>query len=127
MGKLNGFGGKLEAGESIEEAAMREIFEESSLEAKSLEKIACIDFSWQNKNQDLKLHVFHCQNFSGDPQESEEMKPAWFNLDAIPYKKMWDDDKYWFPLFLEGKKFKASFLFDKNDKVIKHNIDLNNL
>ncbi|MBT4516677.1 MAG: 8-oxo-dGTP diphosphatase [Candidatus Komeilibacteria bacterium] len=124
MGKFNGFGGKLEAGETIEEAARRELFEESSLEVKSLEKIAVIDFSWQNKEQDLEVHVFHCDNFVGEPEESEEMKPEWFDIDNIPYKKMWDDDQYWFPVFLEGKKFKADFLFNKSDKIIEHKINV---
>ena len=63
MGKLNGFGGKVEAGESVKEAAIRELFEESSLEAKSLDAMAVIDFSWQAKQQDLEVHVFHSNNF----------------------------------------------------------------
>lgn len=37
MGRWNGFGGKVEAGESIEEAAKREVFEESGLVARSVE------------------------------------------------------------------------------------------
>ncbi len=34
IGKWNGFGGKIEAGETIEAAAIRELFEESALEVK---------------------------------------------------------------------------------------------
>lgn len=124
MGKYNGFGGKVEHGETIEEAAVREVFEESNLELKNLKKIAVIDFAWQDKSQNLKVHVFHSTNFSGQAEESEEMKPQWFTIKDIPYKKMWDDDRYWFPLFLKGKSFTANFLFDSKDKVIKHNIDL---
>jgi 8-oxo-dGTP diphosphatase/2-hydroxy-dATP diphosphatase len=26
---------------------------------------------------------------------------------------MWPDDVHWMPLFLEGKKFKGKFLFDR--------------
>ena len=122
VGKTNGFGGKLEVGESIEEAARREVFAECSLEIKSLEPVAIIDFSWQDKDQDLEMHVFHCDNFSGLVEESEEMKPKWFDLDNIPYKKMWNDAQYWFPVFLENKKFEADFLLGKKDQVIKHNI-----
>ncbi|MFA6307644.1 MAG: 8-oxo-dGTP diphosphatase [Patescibacteria group bacterium] len=127
MGKLNGFGGKLETGETVEESAIREVFEESSLELKTIKKLAIIDFAWQDKNQDSEVHVFHCDNFVGQEQESEEMKPEWYNIDNIPYKKMWDADKYWLPIFLKGQSFKASFLFDKHNKVIKHKLDLETL
>jgi len=124
MGKINGFGGKVEAGETIEEAAIREVFEECSLEIKSMEHIATTNFSWQNKNQDIEIYVFHTKDFTGKPQESEEMKPAWYNINDVPYKKMWDDSRYWFPLFLKGEKFKAQFILDKHDKVVSHNIDI---
>lgn len=123
MGKYNGFGGKVEKGETIEEAAAREVFEESNLELKNLKKIAVIDFAWQDNKPDLKVHVFHSTNFAGNVEETEEMKPKWFSLDAIPFDKMWDDDQYWFPLFLAGKNFEAAFLFNHNDKVIKHEIN----
>lgn len=124
LGRLNGFGGKVEKDESIEEAAIRETFEETSLELKSINKIGILNFTWQNKSDALEVHLFHSDNFNGEPQESEEMKPTWYDIDKIPYKKMWDDDKYWLPLFLAGKKFNAQFKFDKHDKVIDKKIDL---
>lgn len=122
MGKWNGFGGKVEAGETILEAAAREVFEECNLIPKNLEEVALINFSWQNKKQDLEVHIFKCTEFSGEAEESEEMKPVWFSLDKIPYAKMWDDDNYWLPLFLANKKFIAEFIFADNDKVVKHQI-----
>jgi len=123
MGKFNGFGGKVEADESIEEAARREVFEETSLEIKTLTKLAIIDFAWQdNKRPPQEVHVFYSDNFIGRPEETEEMRPNWFDIDKIPYKKMWDDDKYWFPLFLKKEQFKAQFLFDKHDKITSHQI-----
>lgn len=124
VGRLNGFGGKVDKEESIEEAAIREVFEETSLQLKSIEKIGLLNFSWQNKPDILEVHLFHSDNFKGEPQESEEMKPAWYSIKQIPYKKMWDDDKYWLPLFLSGQKFNAHFKFDKHDKVIDKKIDL---
>lgn len=124
MGKYNGFGGKVEIGETIEEAAAREVFEESNLSLNSIKKIAIINFVWQKKNPPIEVYVFHSTDFSGKIEESEEMKPQWFDINNIPYKKMWDDDKYWFPVFLQGKNFEAQFLFDERDKVIDHNIKL---
>jgi 8-oxo-dGTP diphosphatase/2-hydroxy-dATP diphosphatase len=124
MGKYNGFGGKIEAGETVEEAAAREVFEESNLELRNLKKIAIIDFAWQDSKPDLKVHLFHSTKFQGNIQETEEMRPEWFDIDNIPLDKMWDDDRYWFPLFLQGKSFEATFLFDKKDRVVKHQINV---
>jgi ADP-ribose pyrophosphatase YjhB (NUDIX family) len=124
MGRWNGFGGKIEVGESLEEAAQRETFEESNLAVKNLEPVAVIDFSWQNKPEQIEMHVFKATDFSGELQESEEMKPAWFTLAEIPYDKMWSDDKYWLPLFLQDKKFTAEFVFDDHDKIVEHEIKI---
>ena len=57
--------------------------------------------------------LFKSNNFKGKPIESEEMKPQWFHINEIPFKKMWPDDRHWMPLFLSGKKFRRKFLFSK--------------
>lgn len=124
MGKYNGFGGKVEAGESIQEAAGRELFEESGVTAGALEKVGILDFSWRGKEQDiLQVHIFKATDFSGQPQESEEMKPQWFNINEIPFEKMWADDQFWFPLFFAGKKFTGAFLFDHHNAVVKKELN----
>ncbi|MDD5749505.1 MAG: 8-oxo-dGTP diphosphatase [Patescibacteria group bacterium] len=123
IGRFNGFGGKVEKEESVKEAAYREVFEEAGIEVHDLEEIGIIDFSWNNqKNPPLTVYVFKADSFSGQIEESEEMKPEWFEIDKIPYKKMWDDDRYWFPYFLQNKKFQAEFIFDSKDKVVEYNI-----
>jgi len=111
-GRWNGFGGKLEKRETIEEAARREVFEESGLIVKELEKKGIITFEFESDQETLEVHIFQILNFEGEAKESEEMKPRWFNKKEIPFDKMWSDDKYWLPLFLDGKKFKGRFLFD---------------
>ena len=124
MGRWNGFGGKLQEGESIEDATKREVFEEVGIEIKALQKVGVIDFSWNHKPDILEVHIFEAKDFSGEAQESEEMKPEWFSLEKIPYEKMWSDDKYWLPLFLTGKKFEGQFLFDEKDQVLKQELKI---
>jgi 8-oxo-dGTP diphosphatase / 2-hydroxy-dATP diphosphatase len=122
-GKWNGFGGKVLEGETIEKAAKREVFEEAGINVLDLEKTGVIDFSWKDKSEILQVHIFRSRNFSGMPLESEEMKPQWFDVAEIPFGRMWSDDKYWFSLLLQGKKFKGNFLFDNFDKVLEHKIE----
>lgn len=37
---------------------------------------------------------------------------------------MWKDDRYWFPMLLQDKLFKAYFLFkDDEETIVKYTID----
>jgi 8-oxo-dGTP diphosphatase / 2-hydroxy-dATP diphosphatase len=122
QGRWNGFGGKIHNGETIEEAAKREVLEESGINVLSMEKMGIIEFEFQGNPEILEVHIFRAENFSGEPAETEEMKPQWFEINEIPFDEMWQDDKYWLPLFLEGKKFKGRFLFDKKDKILDYDL-----
>lgn len=115
-GKWNGFGGKLYENESIDEAAYREIQEEVGIIPESLRKQAIFTFLGEAED-DIEVHVFRVREFTGEPTESEEMKPRWFPHEEIPFHDMWPDDKHWLPLFLAGKKLKGTFLF-KQDKIV---------
>jgi 8-oxo-dGTP diphosphatase/2-hydroxy-dATP diphosphatase len=113
-GRWNGFGGKVEAGETIEAAARREVIEEAGIEPRELVKQGILTFEFKDDPERiLEVHVFKATDYSGDPIETEEMKPQWFMVDEIPFKEMWSDDLYWMPLLLKGKKFKGRFFFDK--------------
>ena len=56
-----------------------------------------------------KMHVFLVKSWEGEPQESEEMKPQWFDVKDIPFDTMWPDDKHWLPMVLAGKKVEGKF------------------
>ncbi len=123
-GRWNGFGGKVNEGETVEEAAVRETKEESNITPKALNARGVLTFMWQGRPDTLEVHVFKASNYDGEPQETEEMRPKWFNVSEIPYDEMWTDDKYWLPLYLAGKKFKGQFLFDDKDQVLSHEIEI---
>ena len=111
-GKWNGFGGKLENGESVHENIVRELKEEISVAVKpeDTEKVGLIDFYFFDKPEwNQKMHVFLVKSWEGEPQESEEMKPQWFDVKDIPFDTMWPDDKHWLPMVLAGKKVEGKF------------------
>lgn len=124
-GRYNGFGGKIEAGETIEEAAKREVLEESGVKVDHVEKVGVMDFEFESKPGDiLEVHIFRVEKWTGEPRESDEMKPEWFSVTEIPFDMMWPDDRYWIPLFLARKKFEGRFLFGANDSVLEYRLRL---
>ncbi|XP_077980099.1 oxidized purine nucleoside triphosphate hydrolase-like [Glandiceps talaboti] len=122
VGNWNGFGGKVQAGETIEDAAKRELEEESSLTVDHLEKIGVVDQEFVNDSTVLEMHIYKTDSYHGDPTESEEMKPQWFEIDSIPYDKMWADDKYWIPYMLKGDYFYGYYLFEGLHKILKEKL-----
>lgn len=122
MGRWNGFGGKVEPGETIEAAARRELKEEAMIDAIDLEKFGIIDFEFKESGEILQVHIFKTKEFSGEPAESDEMRPQWFSVDAIPYDQMWQSDKDWIPLVIKETKFKGRVLFDANDNVLEQKL-----
>lgn len=123
-GNWNGFGGKVEKGETIEAAAVRELREEAGLEADSLQQRGQLFFTFEHIPDVLEIHVFHVTKFAGEAQETEEMKPRWFPFSDIPYDTMWADDRYWLPLFLAGKSFTGSFHFADEKTILKSRLCL---
>ena len=118
-GRWNGFGGKVSENETIEQAAKREVFEEANIKPGELQKMGVINFSWKEKPDVLEVNIFKADSFAGIPTESEEMRPEWFDAKEIPFSKMWQDDIYWMPLFLENKKFRGKFVFDNQDNILE--------
>lgn len=118
VGKINGVGGKVEQGETIEEAAHREANEEIGVTVGKLNKYALLEFYFShNPSWNQLVHVYLCEEWENEPSESEEMKPEWYAVAHIPYSSMWPDDRFWIPYVLDGKLIKASFTFAENDII----------
>ncbi|MBI4779409.1 8-oxo-dGTP diphosphatase [Candidatus Falkowbacteria bacterium] len=109
-GKWNGPGGKIEPGETIERAAVREVKEETGLSVRNLKKMAELEFIFIDKDEwNQAVYVYLTKDYSGEITASEEGELKWFKLDEIPYDKMWVDDPYWLPDILAGKFMKMRF------------------
>ncbi|ELY66052.1 8-oxo-dGTP diphosphatase [Natronococcus jeotgali] len=111
-GWYNGPGGKLEAGETPRECAVRETREEVGLEIDpaDLEKAAELDFRLDGERHTL-CHVFRTRTFAGEPRPSPEARPEWVAVEAVPYDRMWEDDRLWLPAVLAGETVAGEFRF----------------
>ncbi|CAG5122027.1 unnamed protein product [Candidula unifasciata] len=119
-GLWNGFGGKVEEGETILQGAKRELLEECGLKAHSLKSVGLINFEFESDPTILEVHIFQTSDFSGLVAESEEMRPRWYSEESIPFSQMWPDDRLWFPYMLKDRQFEGYFLFKGMDIILNH-------
>jgi len=113
-GKWVGLGGKVEPGESLAQAAAREVAEESGLVVApaDLAHLATLTFRFPSRPAwDQTADVFVTGRFSGVAAESAEVAPRWFATGALPYDRMWDDARYWLPRVLAGRRVVALVTF----------------
>uniref|UniRef100_A0A1Y1NIZ7 Oxidized purine nucleoside triphosphate hydrolase n=1 Tax=Photinus pyralis TaxID=7054 RepID=A0A1Y1NIZ7_PHOPY len=113
VGLWNGFGGKVEQGESIQEGAKRELKEESNLDVDKLKHVGIV--TYKEDFCRAIVHVFTTHNTTSHLKASEEMNPVtWYNFSNIPYQKMWPDAKLWYPYMLRDEHFLAEITYVGN-------------
>ena len=120
-GKWNGPGGKAEAGESPEQAVAREVREEIGVSIRDAQDRGVIEFVYAGKpDWSTSCRIYTTTTYEGEPLESEEMRPQWFPLGALPYQDMWESDRVWFPQLLAGESVGCRLYFDNNVRLIRH-------
>ncbi|MEI6462531.1 MAG: NUDIX domain-containing protein [bacterium] len=125
---ISGIGGKVGdkpefQNETDEEGLRREVKEEIGVDILEFEKMGRICFYFMTKpkwNQEVIAYIV--TSWKGTPLETESIKPMEFNIHNLPKTQMWDDNTYWVPMLLEGKKFTASFLYGEDNKTVIENI-----
>jgi 8-oxo-dGTP diphosphatase len=120
-GKIVGLGGHVEPGESAVEAAAREAKEESGVcvAQGSLTLAAHVTFLFPaHPSWDMYAEIFTTMKWAGEPAETEEIRPQWFPVEALPFDQMWDDAPHWLPRVLAGERIRATFSYaDDNETV----------
>lgn len=122
---LLGIGGKVEQGETIEEAARREVAEEIAVQVCSLQKVGVLTFFFPHiadRSWDQRIHVYTTTMWEGEPHESEEIRPAWYQRGKIPYEQMWDDARYWLAHILDGQYLEGTFVYNQDLKVAQYTL-----
>ncbi len=121
-GKINAPGGRLDAGESWRDGAVREVQEE--LCVTPLDPVLVGENRFQFVDgYSIHAAVFRATRITGVPAETDEAAPLWFDLDRLPYDEMWEDDPLWLPHVIAGRRFQGRFVFD-GDRMLDHAVEL---
>src|SRR3972149_779157 len=120
-GKWNGLGGKFGVGESPEECAIREVFEESGLTIKEPKMHGFISFPNFDGIHDWYVFIFTAVSFDGQLIDSNEGVLEWIPNDKLTSLNLWDGDKIFIGWLFQEKFFSAKFKYE-NGKFIDYEV-----
>ena len=121
QGKVVAPGGHVEPGESAAGAAAREVKEESGIRVSqdALTEAARLTFLFPARpSWDMDVIIFTSADWSGEAAESDEIRPQWFPVTALPLDRMWDDGKHWLPRILAGERLRAVFSYAPDNETV---------
>ena len=121
-GKWVGVGGKIEKGESPEECAVREVFEETGLKAEELKLRGLLTFPDFNNSEDWYGYLYVVEKFSGEIIESPEGDLKWVEDSKLFELDMWEGDELFMRWMMEDRMFSAEFVYDENEKMKDYSV-----
>lgn len=120
--KWIGVGGKIEAGESPDECARREISEETGLTALNLIPRATITFIsdvWESEY----MFLYSVTEFSGTLTECDEGELHWIDKNEVFKLNLWDGDRIFLNMMTENTPYFEMKLIYRGDRLSKCVVD----
>ena len=118
-GKYIGVGGHVEKGETIEDAVIREVKEETNLDIVRLDYFGKVIFYIDDYTEEM--YVFTSSEFTGELSECDEGTLYWVDKNKILDLPLWEGDKYFIELIKSNIRDFELCLTYKNDKLINVN------
>lgn len=112
-GKWNGLGGKHEEGETPEECAVREVYEESGLRVKNPVLKGIITAPKFYEDHDALVFVYVMRNFEGELIESSEGDLEWIADEKLTELNLWEADREFIPWLNEPGVFSLKVMYEE--------------
>lgn len=122
-GKWNGLGGKMEPGETPEECARREVFEEAGLIVHELIFKGILTFPLFAHDEDWYAFVFTTDDFEGELIDSVEGNLRWIETERLPELELWEGDRQFLPLLDRPGFFSGKFVY-KNGALVDYALSI---
>ena len=120
-GKIVGIGGHVEAGESDAEAVVREVWEEAGVVVRQedLADAGVVEFLFPTRpDWNMYCRLFTTRRWAGEPAESPEITPEWFDTGALPLHLMWQDAEHWLPAALAGEVHDVVVVLNEDNESV---------
>ena len=122
---IAGVGGKVEEGETVEEALKREVFEEISVSVTLCREMGKVHFLFPDRpDWQQEMTIFIVEEWEDEAKESKVILPMWVPINDLPEDQMWDDNLYWLPFVLKGKRVNGTFLYDTKGNVDEYILEV---
>ena len=128
-GYFNAYGGKIDKKETLEQAAIRELYEESTVKAdpKDLKFMGRIFLHVPSIQEDILEYIYLLYKWQGTPSATDEMiNPTWFDIDSLPYNQMMPYYEYWIDYVVKKQTAINAFFKLKDFKPTTFFISLDN-
>lgn len=116
--KWIGVGGKFEPGEGPVECLLREVKEETGLTLTKYSYRGIVYFE-SDKWQGEAMHLFTATEFEGEIIECNEGELEWVVKNKIEKLNLWEGDKVFLRLLVEGKEFFKLKLRYEGDNLVE--------
>lgn len=120
-GKWNGLGGKFFPGESPEDCAIREVYEESGLLITNPHLKGFITFPAFDDIEDWYCFVFTATEFTGSLIDSPEGNLSWIKDQDLLNLNLWEGDYIFLPWLDQNTFFSAKFTY-AHKALVSHSV-----
>ncbi len=66
----------------------------------------------------MSCRLFTTRRWEGEPAESPELTPEWFDVAALPLHQMWQDAEHWLPPALAGGRIDVVVVLNEDNETV---------